>query len=179
MLRIIGGLDSDYSGTLTWGNDAVPRIGTVFQEPRLLAWRSARQNVLLAQTHENGALADALLDMLDLSAFADAFPGALSLGMARRVAIARAFAIEPDLVLLDEPFASLDPAMAKRGCELLLNTCQVRPAAALLVTHDRAEAAAVADRIVTLSGRPARVVEEYVVPEQDRRRHCADSHRPS
>jgi len=179
LLRIIGGLDQDYSGTLTWSNGAMPRIGTVFQEPRLLAWRSARQNVLLAQTHEDRALADSLLDMLDLSAFADAFPGALSLGMARRVAIARAFAIEPDLVLLDEPFVSLDPAMAKRGRELLLNTWRVRPTGALLVTHDRAEAAAVADRIVTLSGRPARVVEEYVVPEQDRRRPCADSHRPS
>ena len=101
---------------------------------------------------------------LDLAPFSDAFPHTLSLGMARRVAIARAFAIEPELVLLDEPFVSLDPAMAARSRELLLSAWRERPTAALLVTHDRAEAASLADRIVTLSDRPAHIVEEVVAP---------------
>jgi NitT/TauT family transport system ATP-binding protein len=110
-----------------------------------------------------------LLRTLDLSAFQDAWPATLSLGMARRVAIARALGIEPDLMLLDEPFASLDPEAARRGRTLLLAAWRARPTAALLVTHDRAEAAALADRILLLGGRPTAVVEEIIVPEPSRR----------
>ncbi len=169
LLRIIGGLDSDFHGTLDWRDAAKPRIGTVFQEPRLLPWRTVRQNLLLAQQTENPQLADTLLHTLDLAPFSDAFPATLSLGMARRVAIARAFAIDPELVLLDEPFVSLDPAMARRSRELVLNTWRARPTAALLVTHDRAEATALADRILLLAERPTRVLQEIVVPEHQRR----------
>ena len=169
LLRIAGGLDTAFQGTLTWDGGATPRIGTVFQEPRLLAWRTVRQNLLLAQTVENPGLADDLLRTLDLTAFQNAWPNTLSLGMARRVAIARAFAIEPDLVLLDEPFVSLDPAMAQRGQALLLAAWRARPIAALLVTHDRAEAAALADRILVLGGSPTEIVDEIIVPESVRR----------
>ena len=83
--------------------------------------------------------------------------------MARRVAIARAFAIEPELVLLDEPFVSLDPAMAERSREVLLKAWHARPTAGLLVTHDHDEAAALADRILVLGCRPARIKEERAV----------------
>jgi NitT/TauT family transport system ATP-binding protein len=171
LLRIVGGLDSDFQGTLDWRDAAMPRIGTVFQEPRLLPWRTVRQNLLLAQSNENMGLADDLLDTLDLAAFSDAFPATLSLGMARRVAIARAFAIAPELVLLDEPFVSLDPAMADSSRALLLNAWRARPTAALLVTHDRAEAGLLADRILLLDQRPTRVLEEIVIPPELRR--CA------
>ena len=123
-----------------------------------------RQNVLLAQQTENPDLADELLHKLDLTPFGDAFPATLSLGMARRVAIARAFAIAPELVLLDEPFVSLDPAMAARSRALLVNTWRARPTAGLLVTHDRAEAASLADRILLLGKRPTQVLQEIVVP---------------
>jgi len=169
LLRIVGGLDTDYAGTLGWGGGAMPRIGTVFQEPRLLRWRDVLRNLLLVQPTENRELAEELLRTLDLAAFAEAYPPSLSLGMARRVAIARAFAVEPEFVLLDEPFVSLDAAMAKRSRELLLKVWRARPIAGLLVTHDRAEAELLADRIVVLSGRPARVVDEVVVPEAARR----------
>jgi ABC-type nitrate/sulfonate/bicarbonate transport system ATPase subunit len=169
LLRIVGGLNTDFQGTLDWRSGAMPRIGTVFQEPRLLPWRSVRQNLLLAQHVENSELADALLEALDLAPFSEAFPATLSLGMARRVAIARAFAIAPELVLMDEPFVSLDPAIAARSRELLLSTWRARPTAALLVTHDRAEAAALADRILLLTERPMRVLEEIIVPDALRR----------
>jgi NitT/TauT family transport system ATP-binding protein len=89
--------------------------------------------------------------------------------MARRASIARAFAIEPELVLLDEPFVSLDPAMAARSRELLLAAWRARPTAALLVTHDRAEAAMLADRVLLLTDRPTRVLEEVIVPRELRR----------
>jgi ABC-type nitrate/sulfonate/bicarbonate transport system ATPase subunit len=168
LLRIVGNLDTDFQGTLDWCGAAIPRIGTVFQEPRLLPWRTVRQNLLLAQRTEDPELADALLRTLDLAAFSDAFPSTLSLGMARRVAIARAFAIAPQLVLLDEPFVSLDPAMAARSRELLLNAWRARPTAALLVTHDRAEAAELADRVLLLGERPTRVLQEIIVPQVHR-----------
>jgi NitT/TauT family transport system ATP-binding protein len=169
LLRIIGGLDTDFRGTLEWHGAAMPRVGTVFQEPRLLPWRSVRQNILLAQQTENAELADDLLRTLDLAPFRDAFPATLSLGMARRASIARAFAIEPELVLLDEPFVSLDPAMAARSRELLLAAWRARPTAALLVTHDRAEAAMLADRVLLLAERPTHVLTEVVVPQALRR----------
>jgi ABC-type nitrate/sulfonate/bicarbonate transport system ATPase subunit len=169
LLRITGGLDRAFEGSLTWAHGEMPRIGTVFQEPRLLPWRTVVQNIVLAQRNPNPELASDLLRTLDLSAFRDAWPGTLSLGMARRVAIARAFAIEPDFVLLDEPFVSLDPEAAARGQALLLEAWRTRPTAALLVTHDRAEAAALADRILFLGGTPTRVLDEAIVPEAARR----------
>jgi NitT/TauT family transport system ATP-binding protein len=129
---------------------------------------------LLAQRTENPRLASDLLRTLDLSAFQDAWPNTLSLGQARRVAIARAFAIEPALILLDEPFVSLDPESAGRGQALLLAAWRARPTAAVLVTHDRAEATALADRILVLGGAPTRVLEEIVVPENARRPSIRD-----
>jgi NitT/TauT family transport system ATP-binding protein len=169
LLRIVGGLDRAFEGSLEWADGAPPRIGTVFQEPRLLPWRTARQNLLLAQRTAHPELVGDLLRILDLSAFQQAWPNTLSLGMARRVAIARAFAIEPNLILLDEPFVSLDAESSGRGQALLLTAWSARPTAALLVTHDRAEAFALADRILVLGGSPTRVAEEIVVPLHARR----------
>jgi NitT/TauT family transport system ATP-binding protein len=168
LLRIAGGLDTNFAGTLDWRGGTMARIGTVFQEPRLLPWRTVRENLLLAQHMPNPALTDDLLQSLDLAAFRDAFPRTLSLGMARRVAIARAFAIEPELMLLDEPFVSLDAAMTARTQELLLAAWHARPTAVLLVTHDLPEAEKLADRIVMLSDRPAHVLREIAPPRASR-----------
>jgi NitT/TauT family transport system ATP-binding protein len=166
LMRIVGGLDTEYQGSIGWDGGTPPRIGTVFQEPRLLPWRTVRQNLaLVAPKIEAGAL----LEELGLAAFADAYPKRLSLGMARRVALARAFATAPDVLLMDEPFASLDAETAERSRALLLRVWQSRPTSVLLVTHDLIEAVSLADRIVLLSKDPMRVEREVDIPRSIRR----------
>ena len=97
--------------------------------------------------------------------------------MARRAAIARAFAVAPALLLLDEPFVSLDPAMAEQGRAVLAAAWRTRQCAALLVTHDLSEAASLADRILLLSTGPARVDHELIVPAASRRQGIAEGAR--
>jgi ABC-type nitrate/sulfonate/bicarbonate transport system ATPase subunit len=170
LLRIVGGLDPDYDGTLAWRDGGRPRIGTVFQAPRLLPWRTVRQNLdLVTPPGSDETRADALLRTLGLWPVRDAFAATLSVGMARRLAIARAFVIDPDLVLLDEPFVSLDEAMAAQARQVLLDAWRQRPLSALLVTHDLVEAATLADRILLLSGSPARIIHTMIVPPELRR----------
>jgi NitT/TauT family transport system ATP-binding protein len=168
LLRLIGGLDDRFDGRIEWSAGGKPVIGTVFQEPRLLPWRTVQQNLDLVRP-ANPALTADLLATLGLTAAAKLYPPALSLGMARRVAIARALAIEPQLLLLDEPFVSLDPSMAEQCRRLLLDAWRERGCAALLVTHDLAEAASLADRILLLSASPTRVEREVAIPESCRR----------
>jgi ABC-type nitrate/sulfonate/bicarbonate transport system ATPase subunit len=158
LLRIIAGLDRDFVGTLQLPDHG--RLGMVFQEPRLLPWRTVEQNVRLAAPEATDASLTALFKALGLDAHRDHFPGELSLGLARRVALARAFAVEPDLLLLDEPFVSLDAALAARLREELAELVNRSPVTTLLVTHDVEEAIGLADRLFLLSPSPARVVAE-------------------
>src|SRR5262249_56556636 len=116
------------------------------------------RKVRLAPRAGTDASLDALFEALGLAAHRNLFPGELSLGLARRVALARAFAVEPDLLLLDEPFVSLDDALALRLREELAELVNRRPVTTLLVTHDVEEAIALADRILLLSPSPARVL---------------------
>jgi NitT/TauT family transport system ATP-binding protein len=156
LLRIIAGLERDFEGEVTL--PAHGTLGMVFQEPRLLPWRTVEQNVRLAAPRATDANVDALFRTLGLVAHRDHYPGELSLGLARRVALARAFAVEPDLLLLDEPFVSLDDALAARLREELAGLVNSRHVTTLLVTHDVDEAIALADRLLLLSASPARVV---------------------
>ena len=169
-LRILLGLERDFDGrtTLPGGN---PRIGVAFQEPRLLPWRTVEENVRLAQPAEmRQRPLDDLFERLGLTGFEPFYPGELSLGLARRAALARAFSVEPGLLLLDEPFVSLDEATAADLRGLLLDVWQARPATALMVTHNLREAVQLADRIIVLSSRPGRVLGEYpVMIERGRR----------
>src|SRR5229473_3224509 len=153
LLRIIAGLDRDFEGDVKL--PAHGTLGMVFQEPRLLPWRTVEQNVRLAAPLARASALDALFETLGLSAHRSHYPGELSLGLARRVALARAFAVEPDLLLLDEPFVSLDDALAARLREKLAELVDRRPVATLLVTHDVEEALGLADRLLLLSASPA------------------------
>jgi NitT/TauT family transport system ATP-binding protein len=161
LLRIIAGLEREFEGTVAL--PAHGMLGMVFQEPRLLPWRTVEQNVRLAAPHVNGAVLDTLFATLGLAAHRDHYPGELSLGLARRVALARAFAVGPDLLLLDEPFVSLDDALAARLREELAVLVSRSPVTTLLVTHDIDEAIGLADRLLLLSASPARVIAEVPV----------------
>jgi len=134
------------------------RLGMVFQEPRLLPWRTVEANVRLAAPQASDGVVDALFQTLGLAAHRGHYPGELSLGLARRVALARAFAVAPDLLVLDEPFVSLDAAMAERLRAELVELVGRRPVTTLLVTHDVEEAIGLADRLLVLSASPACIV---------------------
>lgn len=167
-LAIAAGLDTAFDGRV----ERPERLGMVFQSPRLLPWRTVRQNVELVRPRaERGdGRADGLLAAMGLAAVAGHYPGQISLGMARRVALARAFAVDPDLLLMDEPFVSLDEATADRLRALLIERLAVRPATVLLVTHDLREAVSLADRILLLDAEPMRVrAEVRVDAPRDRR----------
>jgi sulfonate transport system ATP-binding protein len=155
LLRIISGLDSDFEGRIVLPSPH--KIGMVFQEPRLLPWRSVVQNLRLVGSSSENDLAE-IAAALRLSDHLDHFPGELSVGLARRVAIARAFAVKPDLLLLDEPFVSLDASLAARLREELLALVLKRRATTLIVTHDVEEAISLAGRIIVLSAAPGRIL---------------------
>jgi NitT/TauT family transport system ATP-binding protein len=161
LLRIIAGLDRDFKGRVIL--PAGGRLGMVFQEPRLLAWRTVEQNVRLAAPRASDAELAALFEMLELTLHRSHYPGELSLGLARRVALARAFAVKPDLLLLDEPFVSLDATLALRLREELAELVNRRSPMTLLVTHDLDEAIGLADRMLFLSSSPARIIAEIPV----------------
>jgi NitT/TauT family transport system ATP-binding protein len=161
LLRIIAGLEPDYTGTVRLPDHG--RLGMMFQEPRLLPWRTVEDNVRLAAPQATDESLTALFDTTGLSAHRRNYPGELSLGLARRAALVRAFAVEPDLLLLDEPFVSLDKALAVQLAEALTALVARRPVTTLLVTHDLQEATSLADRVFLLSKSPCRVVGELPV----------------
>jgi NitT/TauT family transport system ATP-binding protein len=162
LLRIIAGLDADYEGEVHLPDHG--RLGMVFQEPRLLPWRTLEQNVRLAAPQVTDDELTTLFAALGLTAHRQHYPGELSLGLARRVALARAFAVNPDLLLLDEPFVSLDDALATRLRDELAELVTRRPVTTLLVTHNVEEAIALADRLFLLSPSPTRVTAELPIP---------------
>jgi ABC-type nitrate/sulfonate/bicarbonate transport system ATPase subunit len=162
LLRIIAGLDSSYAGRVTLPQHS--RLGMVFQEPLLLPWRSVRDNLRIAAPQASMKEIEALLDAFGLAGHAGQFPGRLSLGLARRAALARALAVKPDLLLLDEPLVSLDGPLAASLRDRIARLIDETHVTTLIVTHDVAEAVALADKIFVLSKSPARVVATLDVP---------------
>jgi len=161
LMRILAGLDRSFEGSVHI--PAHSRIGMTFQEPRLLPWRSLEDNVRLAAPEASEPEISALFDAFGLSEHRTHFPGELSLGLARRASLARAFAVRPTLLLLDEPFVSLDAPLARQLQRDLARLVESRRMTTVLVTHDVEEAIALADRIFVLSARPAHVIGEVRV----------------
>ena len=176
LLNIVSGLDDDFVGRLDWNDGRPGRVAYVFQEPRLMPWLTARRNIelVLPDPAAAGDRVDHLLSRVGLAGRGDAFPGELSGGMQRRIALARAMVIEPDVLLLDEPFSSLDEPTAERLRELLIGLWREQGNAVLLVTHNLREAVALADRILFLSRDPARVVHREELAEGAGRRAPRD-----
>jgi NitT/TauT family transport system ATP-binding protein len=172
-LRILLGLEPEFSGRYVLPGKN-PRIGVAFQEPRLLPWRTVDQNVRLALPEKNrGQPLDDLYARLGLAGLESFYPGELSLGLARRAALARAFAVEPTLLLLDEPFVSLDEATAADLRNLLVDVWQAHRTTALMVTHNLREAVQLADKIIVLSARPGTVRGIYEIEAPRCRRDAA------
>lgn len=153
LLNAIAGLDRRTPATAFRGRETL-RLGYLFQEHRLLPWRTLGQN--LAIVGAAGTEIDRLLESVGLTGYQDHFPDQLSLGMARRAALARCLAVKPDLLLLDEPFASLDPVRAGELRTLISELLDAHPHMGMLcVTHDASDATALANRLWYLDGHPA------------------------
>jgi ABC-type nitrate/sulfonate/bicarbonate transport system ATPase subunit len=179
LLRLIAGLDSPNSGELRV--DAAPIIGPsaerglVFQDPNLFPWLTVRRNIqagLVARgvLHRKRHEVDEFMRLVDLEAFANAFPHHLSGGMAQRVALARALINHPKVLLLDEPLGALDAFTRMRMQDEVLRLWEARGTTMLLVTHDIDEAIYMSDRILIMSPRPGRI-ERSIEIALDRPRH--------
>ncbi len=169
LLRILAGLLKPTSGTFEFAgrepgkNKTTPLIGMVFQQSNLMPWRTAIENITLplelqgVPLDEASRRAQELINLVGLQGFEFAWPRDLSGGMAQRVAIARALVHDPDILLLDEPFGSLDALTRERMWTELSRIWQARRKTVLMVTHSIGEALFLADRVLVLTQRPGRI----------------------
>ena len=174
-LRLIGGLLAAQSGRVAVDGrtpaEAWDQIAYVFQAPRLVPWRSALGNVMLAmelrfggaRKREREARCRALLDLVGLASDVDKYPRMLSGGERQRVAIARALAVEPKIVLMDEPFAALDLNTRRRLRAEMISIWKQTQKTIVFVTHDIDEALTLADRVILMSNKPTRVIETLAI----------------
>ncbi len=168
LLRILGGLLEPSHGDVHFGGEKLSyprrRIGFVFQDANLMPWRTAIENIVLplelegVETSKARQRAFELIALMGLQGFEQALPRDLSGGMAQRVAIGRALVHKPELLLLDEPFGSLDALTRERMGTELLRVWQAQQATVMMVTHSISEAVLLADRVLVLSDRPAQIV---------------------
>jgi NitT/TauT family transport system ATP-binding protein len=176
-LRVLAGLLAVDAGTVTIDGESPSQrwrdMAFVFQNPRLLAWRTAKENVTLGMElrqlglgrAEMEARADELLRLVGLAADGGKYPRMLSGGERQRVSLARALAVEPRIILMDEPFSALDPSTRRRMRYELVEIWRRTGKTIVFVTHDVDEALELADRIVLLSPKPTRVVATMTVAD--------------
>jgi|SRR3990170_2135958 len=152
LLNILSGVENPTGGTVSVTEGARPaHLGYVFQDARLLPWRTVMQNMLYVRDDDGDEKAARYLEMVGLSHTHDMFPGQLSGGMQQRVGIARAFSVEPDLLLMDEPFSHLDAITARSLRDHLQELWTATRKTVLFVTHDVVEAVQLSDRIIVLA----------------------------
>ena len=182
LLRILAGLLEPTSGSFTFAGGK-PKIGMVFQQSNLMPWRTAVENITLplelqgVPREETRRRAQEMIDLVELQGFEASWPRDLSGGMAQRVAIARALIHDPDILLLDEPFGSLDALTRERMWTELSRIWQMRQKTVLMVTHSIGESLFLADRVLVLSQRPGKVKLDLAVdlprPRADEMRYTA------
>ncbi|RMF29254.1 MAG: ABC transporter ATP-binding protein [Chloroflexi bacterium] len=174
LLRLLAGLLRPTHGSVWLNEEPLTRprrqIGIVFQKANLMPWRTVRQNVALPleiaglDPEETRRRAEALIALVGLSGFEDAYPAELSGGMAQRVAIARALIHDPELLLLDEPFGSLDALTREQMALELLRIWQAQRKTVVMVTHSIPEAVFLGDRVLVMSARPGQIRAIIPVP---------------
>jgi NitT/TauT family transport system ATP-binding protein len=163
LLRILAGLIVPTSGSFTFGHGEQPSIGMVFQQANLMPWRTVIENIKLPLEVKNvdeqsaRSKAQEMIELVELQGFEDSLPRDLSGGMAQRVAIARALIHDPDLLLLDEPFGSLDAITRERMWTELSRIWQARQKTVIMVTHSINESLFLADRVLVLTQRPGTI----------------------
>ena len=174
LLRIIAGLLKPSSGSLIFNksDDAKnkPTVGLVFQQANLLPWRTVEENIKLPlilqnvpPVHANERVSE-MIDLIELEGFEKTWPHNLSGGMAQRVALARALIQDPDLLLLDEPFGSLDALTREQMGTELLRIWQIRQNTVIMVTHSISEALFLSDRVLVLTQRPGHICKDIKNP---------------
>ncbi|WP_157699544.1 ABC transporter ATP-binding protein [Pseudorhodoplanes sinuspersici] len=175
LLNIVAGLETQYDGEFTIQGKTIEqqieagfRVAYVFQEARLLPWRTVRGNIEFAlkaskfPQNESRVRVDRILELVELSKFAHFYPQQLSGGMQQRVSIARAFAIEPDILLMDEPFSALDEMTAQHLRESLLKIWSAFRTTIVFVSHNALEASFLADRVMIMSHGPAGTIRQEI-----------------
>ena len=165
LLNLISGLDNSLKGSISFNkNQSISntKLAYMFQTPRLLPWLNVIENVevVLSNEQKKMSISKDILSMMGLEKFFKYYPNKLSGGMQRRVALARSFATEPELLILDEPFISLDEPIADMLREMLIKLWTKQPTTIIFVTHDLNEAIYLSDRVVFLSKAPAKVIKE-------------------
>ena len=184
LLRLIAGLLKPTSGRIVFdGRETSPRVGLVFQQANLMPWRTVRENIALPleiqmiDRKEIDQRVSEMTRLVGLEDFSSSWPSQLSGGMAQRVAIARAFIQEPDILLLDEPFGSLDALTREKMGAELLRIWQARQTPVIMVTHSISEALLLSDRVLAFTARPARVMKDVSVtlarPRDDELRYTS------
>jgi NitT/TauT family transport system ATP-binding protein len=183
LLRILAGLLPPNAGTLSFAGGRRPKIGFVFQQANLMPWRTVLKNITLPLELESTPpdaarqKAQELVELVGLQGFENSLPRDLSGGMAQRVALARALVHDPDILLLDEPFGSLDALTRERMWTELSRIWQARQKTVIMVTHSIGESLFLADRVLVLSARPGRVKLDLTVdlprPRVDEIRYTA------
>ena len=186
LLRILAGLEAPDGGAVLVDGKAVdrrsarPSVGVVFQEPRLLPWRTAAENVAVCLRSLGlagdlaGRRATEHLDLVGLHGFGGYYPSQLSGGMQQRVSIARALAVEPAILLMDEPFSALDPETRRDQQQAVVEIWRATRKTIVFITHSIEEALAIGSRVVLLTARPARVLRAWDLDAETDRGVLAD-----